>query len=337
MRGHAHAGGHGLAVQPVAVAHARFDGVAKGVAEVEDGAQAGFALVARDDAGLDLAASLHGVREGGGVAGAQLLHVAFEPGEELHVGDGAVLDNFGQPGGQLARGQGAQRAEVAHDGARLVEGANEVLALRMVDGGFAAHGRVHLRQQRGGHLHEADAAHVARGGKASHVAHDAAAERVNHALAVGAGLHQGVEDEGERVLRLVLLAVGQRNGAHAQVALRQLRRQPRGVERLHRRVGDDERLRALRHVLPHGGSAQQPLADEDGIAAFAQRNVHALHGGRSGCRGESGIGHAASVGATVLRCNKKESGLRKGRRCGSATKGAGARIIARHGHCDATR
>ena len=40
LRRHHHAAAHGLAVQPLAVAQARLDRVAEGVAEIEDGAQA---------------------------------------------------------------------------------------------------------------------------------------------------------------------------------------------------------------------------------------------------------------------------------------------------------
>ena len=55
-------------------------------------------------------------------------------------------------GQQLAARQGGQRAGVGQHQARLVEGADQVLALAGVDAGLAAHRGVDLGQQRGGDL-----------------------------------------------------------------------------------------------------------------------------------------------------------------------------------------
>ena len=62
------------------------------------------------------------------------------------------------PGGELALRQRAQRVHVDDHQPRLIEGADEVLALVVVDRGLPAHAGVHLRQQRRGDLDEADAA-----------------------------------------------------------------------------------------------------------------------------------------------------------------------------------
>ena len=53
------ADGDGFAVQKFAVAADRFQRVAEGVAEVEDGAQPALGFVLAHDAGLDLAAARH--------------------------------------------------------------------------------------------------------------------------------------------------------------------------------------------------------------------------------------------------------------------------------------
>ena len=45
VRRHHHARGHRFAMQPVAVAHAGFDRMAEGVAQIEHGADAAFALI----------------------------------------------------------------------------------------------------------------------------------------------------------------------------------------------------------------------------------------------------------------------------------------------------
>ncbi|MNS81403.1 hypothetical protein D3C72_1151170 [compost metagenome] len=63
----------------------------------------------------------------------------------------------------------------------------------MVDGGLAAHRRIHLGQQGRGHLQEAHAAHVHGGREPRHVADHAAAQRHQHAAAVQAMGQQGVE------------------------------------------------------------------------------------------------------------------------------------------------
>ena len=81
-----------------------------------------------------------------------------------------------RPARNSRRGRVFKRVDVDHDQARLVEGADEVLAGRMVDAGLAADAGVDLRQQRGRHLHERHAAHEGRGGEAGQVADDAAAE-----------------------------------------------------------------------------------------------------------------------------------------------------------------
>ena len=91
---------------------------------------------------------------------------------------------------------------------------------RMVDAGLAADRGVDLREQRRRHLHEVDAALVAGGGEAGHVADDAAAERDDAGVAVEAGGDQRVEDARDVAERLVLLAVGQRAASCTRVPAR---------------------------------------------------------------------------------------------------------------------
>ena len=77
----------------------------------------------------------------------------------------------------------------------------------MIHGGLAAHGRVHLRQQRGGHLNQAHAALIARGSESGHVPDHAAAQGDQRRGAVVAALHQAVEHGGPSRHRLEALAV----------------------------------------------------------------------------------------------------------------------------------
>src|SRR5216683_1302329 len=79
LRGHHHSRGDRLAVQPRAVPGARFDGVAEGMAEIEQAAHAGFALVGGDHARLQLATAPHRVDEGTALPGEQRVDAFFEP------------------------------------------------------------------------------------------------------------------------------------------------------------------------------------------------------------------------------------------------------------------
>ena len=54
--------------------------------------------------------------------------VLLEKGEERLAGDHAVLDDLGQAGAELAVGERPQALGVDPDSARLIEGADQVLA-----------------------------------------------------------------------------------------------------------------------------------------------------------------------------------------------------------------
>ena len=96
----------------------------------------------------------------------------------------------------------------------------------MVDGRFAAHRRIDLRQQRGRHLHKRHTAHIAGSGEARHVTDHAAAQGEQHGLAVAAVLQQGVEDQVQGLPVFVLFAVWQRHRVHDWIALLQCHDQP---------------------------------------------------------------------------------------------------------------
>ena len=72
-----------------------------------------------------------------------------------------------RPALQLAVRQGREHIGIGDDRARLIKGADEILAAGMIDAGLAADRGVHLREQRRRHLHIADAALVAGGRKAA--------------------------------------------------------------------------------------------------------------------------------------------------------------------------
>ena len=72
----------------------------------------------------------------------------------------------------------------------------------VIDAGLAADRGIHLRQQRRRHLHVGDAALVAGGGKPGQIAHHAAAERDDRAIAPEAIGDQHIEEtrDGRSVL-----------------------------------------------------------------------------------------------------------------------------------------
>ena len=140
----------------------------------------------------------------------------------------------------------------------------------MVDGRFAAHRRIHLRQQRGRHLHKRHTAHVARSGKARHVAHHPAAQRKQHGLAVAAVLQQGIKYQVQGLPVFVFFAIGKNHHMYLSVFGRQCGAQGIGIERGYCGVGDDEGGGRFGQRRIGGAFGQQAGGDGDGVAAFGQ-------------------------------------------------------------------
>ena len=110
--------------------------------------------------------------------------LVFEPAEERFIAEHAVFGDFGIAGAELARRQGVEHGGVGNHQHRLMKCAEQIFALRRIDPGLAADRRIDLRQQRGRHLHEIDAAAQDRGGKAGEIADHAAAERDDEIVAL---------------------------------------------------------------------------------------------------------------------------------------------------------
>ena len=77
---------------------------------------------------------------------------------------------------------------------RLVERANQVLAERVVDTDLPANRAVHLGEERGRHVHQRDAAQVARRRETGQIANDAAAERNERRRTIRVGTDERVVD-----------------------------------------------------------------------------------------------------------------------------------------------
>ncbi len=171
--------------------------MAKGVAEVQQGAAVVglfLAFVVADHGGLEGAGAFDRLGLGVVVAVDDGLAMALAPGEERGVADQAGLGDFGVSRLQLTRRQGGEGAGVGEDHFRLVEGADQILAVACVDAGLAADRGIDLGQQGGRNLHEGQAAQGGGGGKPGQVADHAAAEGDDGGAALDAKREQPVDD-----------------------------------------------------------------------------------------------------------------------------------------------
>ena len=131
-----------------------------------------------------------------------------------------------------------------------------------------------LRQQRGRHLHEIDAAAQDRRGKAGEIADHAAAERDDQIVALDPGRDQRLADLFEAGIGLRPLAFRD-DDARGRDAGRGQRRFGRSSQCLrHGAVGDDRGA----HAGPQRGDAraergQHAAADDDVIGAVAERDI----------------------------------------------------------------
>jgi hypothetical protein len=139
--GLAHADGHRLAMDEAGAVVARggLQRMAEGVAEIEQGAVAGLGLVASDDGRLGAAGGGDGV-DAVAAALEDAAPVRLQPGEEAGIIDEAVLRHLGIAGAELAGGERVEHVGVGQHEARLIEGADKVLAVPGVDAGLAADG-----------------------------------------------------------------------------------------------------------------------------------------------------------------------------------------------------
>ena len=145
----------------------------------------------------------------------------------------------------------------------------------MIDGGLAAHRRVHVRQQRGRNLYQIDAALIAGGNEARQIADDTAAQRQHDAIAPDAIGDHDVEYAAGGAQRLVLLAIGQDHFHHPlplQALLERL-----GVQRRDHRIADQHRVAAGQVRGQQFARTQQPGADQDRVGALAQADGEGLH------------------------------------------------------------
>ena len=264
-------------MQPAAVTHAGLDGVAKTVSQIENGAHPALAFVGRDHLGLRLAGDTDGMRQGVGLARQQTIQVVLEPGQEAGIANQANLDHLRQPGRQFAVRQCFQCVGIDDDRARLIEGADHVLAERMVDTGLSAHRGIDLRQQRRGHLDKRHPALISRGRKPGHVADHPAAERNQGGLPIASRLEQGAVHPVEHLQGFVDFAVGQDH--FDRIESPQQRTQHRQVQGGDCVIADNRHAAAGDVAREQFALGQQLPADVDRVAAFAQVKCQRVHAG----------------------------------------------------------
>ena len=78
-----------------AIARYALQGVAEGMAKIQNFPQAGFAFIAADHLRFDFRASWNDIRERGRVTADDSVHVHLKISKKLGIEDHAVLDYFG--------------------------------------------------------------------------------------------------------------------------------------------------------------------------------------------------------------------------------------------------
>lgn len=169
-----------------------FKGMAKCMAQIEQGTPSGLALILFNDPGLERDSI--GDRLGQSRAVERRFPGLRQPFEHVGISDQGGLEDFGVTRAYFPVGQALEKKRIGDHQARLVEGADEILAVPRVDPRLAAHRTVYLGQQSGGDLDEACAALGDRGSKASQIAHDAATEGDNVLAPLDIAIEQGFDD-----------------------------------------------------------------------------------------------------------------------------------------------
>ena len=153
--------------------------------------------------------------------------LASSHSKKCSVAEQPVLHHLGIAGAELALRQRVEQRGVGDHQDRLIERADQVLALAGVDRGLAADRGIDLRQQRGRNLHVIDAAAHHRRGKAREIADHAAAERDHEIAALDPGGDQRIADAARSMRKLLLLSpAGTLIGGDGDAGGRQRRLRP---------------------------------------------------------------------------------------------------------------
>src|SRR5690348_9869601 len=189
-RGGHHAPSDGFAVLVDAIIGEGFESVAESVAEIEDFAEAGLALVAADDASFDLKRAGNQIGECRRITTQNSIEIFLQIGKELRVRDDAVLDNFGEAAAVLAFWQGFEGGRINEDEAGRIKSADEVLPFGQIHAGFSTDVAVHLCDQGSGDLHKLHSAETSGSGESRDVADHPAAHSNEERLAIDSAANE---------------------------------------------------------------------------------------------------------------------------------------------------
>ena len=242
-------------------------------------------------------------------AGENVLPVFFQPGEERGIAEQAVFGDLGIAGAEFALRQRVEQRGVGDHHHRLMEGADQILAVARIDAGLAADRTVDLRQQRGRHLHIIEPAPHRCRGKAGEIADDAAAERDHKIAALDARRDDRLAYGLER--RVALGALADRHHDARGLDAGRFQRGFGGGEMMagDGLVGDERHARAAAQRLDARAEAgEQAAADDDVIGARTERDLHHRRLTRTQRRGHDAVsaprclGISAMISSTMVSC-----------------------------------
>ena len=124
-------------------------------------------LVAHDDPGFRAHARFNRAGERRNVVGEDGVPICFEPVEELPITQQAIFGDLGISRFHLAQRPGRQSFRIGQHEAGLMEGADQVFAVRGIDARLAANRAIDLGQKRCRDLYETHAAAQNTGRKAT--------------------------------------------------------------------------------------------------------------------------------------------------------------------------
>ena len=211
--GQGHAERDRFAVEDITQPRRALDGVAEGVAEVQQGAHAAaIGDVGLDRPGLGADALEDGLLAQFAVAGEQFAALLLEPVEHRLMPDQAIFDDFGITGAKLARVQCVEQGDVGQHQPGLMKQADEILLPERVDRGLAPDRAVGLGEQGGRHVDDRQPALEQPGGKPRQVADRAAAECQHRRIATKVALRKRRDQRLEVRPVLGRLAPGDEDG-----------------------------------------------------------------------------------------------------------------------------
>ena len=219
---------------------------------------------------------------GVGIAAHQRRAVLFAPIEKSGVADQAIFDDLGIAGADLARRQRIERRRIDQHEARLMEGADQILARRRIDRGLAPHRRIDLGEQAGRDLDEVAAALEDRRREADQIADHAAAQRDDVIAPFDPAFEQRIAKPGQFVPALGSLARRQHDRIDAYADGSQPFLQPGKLRHGKMLVGDDDEAAAARIACqPFAGAIERACFHAHLIAAVAQRHRDGRHCARA--------------------------------------------------------